>query len=72
MITDVHTHIYNEKDYNAYFDKSGDKVSKVLVMGYYKSHWGDNSGQHEYNLTEILEFISQKDNIYMTGVINNN
>lgn len=69
MITDIHTHIYNEGDYNNYFAKAGDKVSKVLVMGYYKSYWEDNIGRHEYDLTKILEFISQKDNIYMTGSV---
>lgn len=70
MIIDIHTHIYNEEHYKAYFNKAGNKVSKVLVMGYCKLYWEDNIGQHEYNFKKILEFIEKKNNIYMTGSVN--
>ncbi len=59
MIIDIHTHIYNEDSYKNYFRKSKGKISKALVMGWYK-----------YDLENTLKYISQKDNLYLTGSVN--
>lgn len=58
MITDVHTHIYDEKTYKTYFDKTGNAVSRLVVMGWYK-----------YKIEDAMEFASQKDNVFITGSV---
>lgn len=57
MITDIHTHIYNEKQYNEYFRKVKN-ISKILVM-----HW------HKFNLEKFLEFTRSKDNLFAVSAI---
>ena len=58
MITDVHTHIYNEKTFKDYFTKSKNKVAKVLVMAWFK-----------YKLEDLIKFTDTKDNLYPAGTV---
>ena len=69
MIIDNHTHIYNEKTYQEYFEKTKDKVSKALVMGYFNDElpYGDPKN---YYFEKVLEFVEQKENLFMAGSIN--
>lgn len=57
MIIDIHTHIYNEKEYKEYFAKAK-SISKCLVMRWY-----------EFNLEEFLKFIDTKDKLFPVGAI---
>ena len=59
MITDVHTHIYNERNYQSYFSKAGNRVSRILVMAC--SLWKN------FDLGELVDFASTKDNLYVVG-----
>ena len=52
MITDVHTHIYNEKTFKDYFTKAKNKVAKVLVMAWFK-----------YKLEDLIKFTDAKDSL---------
>ena len=58
MITDVHTHIYNEKTFKDYFTKAKNKVAKVLVMAWFK-----------YKLEDLIKFTDTKDNLYPVGTV---
>lgn len=58
MITDIHTHIYDEKIYQNYFKKTEDRVSKVLVMLWRKP-----------SLAELLKFAATKSNFFVVGSI---
>lgn len=59
MITDVHTHIYGEDTYKSYLAKARGRISKALVM-----HW------YKFNLNKLLEFVASKNNLYIVGSIN--
>jgi len=58
MIVDIHTHIYNEKTYKTYFTKAKNKISKVLVMAWYKE-----------NFKDLLDFSSKKDDVFLVGTV---
>lgn len=58
MITDIHTHIYNDKTYRDYFAKAKNRISKALVMFWYK-----------FNLDELLKFAETKSNLYIVGAV---
>lgn len=58
MIIDIHTHIYDEEKYKAYFNKTKERISKAIVM-----HWC------KFNLMELLNFTDTKDNLYVVGSI---
>ena len=59
MITDIHTHIYDEKTYQDYFNKAKGRISKALIM-----FW------HKFDLDNLLEFANTKDNLFIVGAIN--
>jgi len=59
MITDIHTHIYDEETYQDYFNKAKGRISKALIM-----FW------HKFDLDKLLEFADTKDNLFIVGAIN--
>ncbi len=61
MIIDSHTHIYNEKTYKDYFKKAKKKISKAVVMAFYK-----------FDLKELLKFVSVKTDLFIIGTIDIN
>ncbi|MBI4448284.1 amidohydrolase family protein [Candidatus Woesearchaeota archaeon] len=56
MVIDVHTHIFNEKIYRDYLRKSGSKVSKMLVLHWYKS-----------DFSQVSKFCETKKNLFLIG-----
>lgn len=58
MIIDSHTHIYDKKIYQDYFTKARGKILKTIVMSWWK-----------LDLEELIQFASQKDNLYIIGNI---
>jgi len=58
MIIDAHAHINEEDRYKTYFEKAEGRISKVILMGWYK-----------YNIDDILKFCEQKKNLYVIGSV---
>jgi len=58
MIIDAHAHVNEESCYKTYFEKAKGRISKVILMGWYK-----------YNIEDILKFTGQKDNFYAIGSV---
>jgi len=61
MIIDAHTHIYNEDSYKHYFTKAKGRISKAIVMSWWK-----------LELEELIKFANQRDNLYIIGNIDMN
>lgn len=60
MITDIHTHIYSEKDYKNYFDKAKGRVAKALVLDYKIRTPG---------LSKLIKFSQQKKNLFVLASV---
>lgn len=61
MITDIHTHIYSELTYQAYFSKGNGQITKAIVMHWYKE-----------SFEELLNFAGTKNNLFITGTVDMN
>ncbi len=69
MITDIHTHIFDEQIYDDYFKKVGHRVDRVISI----YHWltEDKAGnQVAYELDELLALAQSKKNLFVIGAIN--
>ncbi|MFC1625416.1 amidohydrolase family protein [Patescibacteria group bacterium] len=62
MIIDTHAHPRDEKRYKEYKEKSKGRIEKILVL----------SCCFEQDLNELLEFVSQKDDLFMVGSVDMN
>ncbi len=58
MITDSHTHIYDEEKYKSYLKRAKGMISKIIVM-----HWP------KFDLEKLLNFTTAKNNLYVVGSI---
>jgi len=58
MIIDAHAHINEEGRYKTYFEKAEGKISKVVLMGWYK-----------YDIEEVLSFAAKKEGLYVIGSV---
>ncbi len=68
MITDTHTHIFDEDTYKSYFVKANDKIDKVLTI-YYKVTTNKKEGIEKVDLEDLINFAQSKDNLYVIGSV---
>lgn len=59
MIIDIHSHIYDEKEYKEYLKKIGSEISKIIIMQWFQDDIGKS-----------LEFVEGKNNFFLAGTVN--
>jgi len=68
MITDTHTHIFDEDTYKSYFAKAKSKVGKVLTI-HYKVTTAEKGGLTDVNLEDLINFAQSKEDLYTIGSV---
>lgn len=64
MIVDVHTHIYNKKNWESYKKKSKGQVGKAIVLAWYhKNNYGFPC------VSDLVKFTSNETNLFAIGSI---
>lgn len=60
MFIDIHSHIFNEKNYQSYLKRTKGLNPKIIVIDWYKN---------DRDIGDLLKFTDTKDNLYVVGAI---